>query len=188
MPISDPTRHDIPPIALADESATLKLGSLLASLIEAPCIVFLNGDLGAGKTCFSRGFLQARGHEGRVKSPTYTLIEPYELDSGTVYHLDLYRLGDPGELDYLGLGDYLTSPAIFLIEWPDKGAGFLPSPDLVLALDTPVEGERPGRWARLGLYSERASAFGESLVNRLLESGFCDGERESGLQSVPESE
>jgi len=183
MPISDPIHHDFPPIALVDESATLKLGSLIASVVEAPCVVYLHGDLGAGKTCFSRGFLQARGHDGRVKSPTYTLIEPYELTSGSVYHLDLYRLGDPGELDYLGLGDYLASPAIFLIEWPEQGSGFLPSPDLVLALDTPDATESPGRWARLGLCSERASALEQTLANRLLESGFCDGERGSGLAS-----
>lgn len=171
MPLTDRKPHAMPPLALADESATLELGSLLASVVEAPFIVFLQGDLGAGKTCFSRGFLQARGHEGRVKSPTYTLIEPYDLPGATAYHLDLYRLGDAAELDYLGLGDYLASPAIFLIEWPERGAGFLPSPDLVVVLDAPVELESPGRWARLSLSSSRAMALQAALESRLLESG-----------------
>ncbi|MEK9592901.1 MAG: tRNA (adenosine(37)-N6)-threonylcarbamoyltransferase complex ATPase subunit type 1 TsaE [Luminiphilus sp.] len=128
-------------VNLADEAATVSLGQQLAQRLSAPQVIYLQGELGAGKTTFSRGFLQGRGHVGSVKSPTYTLVEPYEhLTAGPVFHLDLYRLGDPGELEYLGLEDYLSAEGILLIEWPERAAQQLPQPDLeiTLALSMPA--------------------------------------------------
>ena len=115
-----------------DAEAQQAFGAALAELCPTGCTIHLVGDLGAGKTTLVRGFLRARGHAGPVRSPTYTLVEPYDLPGGTVYHLDLYRLGDPEELEYLGLRDLLGGEVTLLIEWPERGAGWLPAPDLTL--------------------------------------------------------
>lgn len=112
------------------EADQVALGARLGQLVGREGVIFLEGDLGAGKTTLARGFLQARGHQGKVKSPTYTLIEPYVLASGPCYHLDLYRLLDAEELDYLGLRDILSESAVVLIEWPERAKLLLPEPDL----------------------------------------------------------
>ncbi len=124
---------------LVDAAATEALGARLARTVPAGSVIFLQGDLGAGKTTLVRGFLRARGYRGAVKSPTYTLVEPYPLDDGiTVHHLDLYRLGDPEELEWIGLRDLFSEDSICLIEWPERGAGSLPQPDMVVRLE--IEG------------------------------------------------
>ena len=122
-------------LSLADEAATMGLGERLARNLAAPQVIFLHGELGAGKTTFSRGFLRGRGHAGSVKSPTYTLVEPYEeMAGGPVYHLDLYRLGDAQELAFLGLEDYLSAGGYLLIEWPERAVTQLPAPTITLSL------------------------------------------------------
>lgn len=102
----------------------------------------LRGNLGTGKTTLSRGLLRALGHEGAVKSPTYTLVEPYDINGRKIFHYDLYRLNDPGELDYLGLRDFIDRQTLTLIEWPERGGTLLPQADLDLTLNVDGSGRR----------------------------------------------
>ncbi len=125
---------------LADEKATEKFGRALAAATKVKGLVYLVGDLGAGKTTLARGVMRALGHKGAVKSPTYTLVEPYELQDKRVYHFDLYRLEDPEELEYMGVWDYLNDEALCLVEWPEKGEGLLPTCDLEIVLTTQDSG------------------------------------------------
>ncbi len=147
-------------IFLADEDATLALGLQLAratfknpsdspdpkqpNLGVATCgaVIHCHGDLGAGKTTLARGFMRGYGVQGAIKSPTYTIVEPYELVNCQLYHFDLYRLGNEGELEYLGFEDYFHENSVCLIEWPDKGGRRLPAPDLSLYLSTSGTGRQ----------------------------------------------
>ena len=125
----------------------------------------------AGKTTLTRGFLRALGHQGAVRSPTYTLLEPYSLATRTCYHLDLYRLGDPEELEYLGLRDLLQGPAVLLVEWPEQGAGGLPPPDLRIQITYAGAGRR----IDLG----DASEVGAAMLARFVDQRRCPSLRSS---------
>ena len=119
---------------LADEAATLAFGAQLARELIPGLTLYLEGDLGAGKTTLVRGLLRALGYAGRVKSPTYTLVEPYSLPGFELYHFDLYRMRDPREWLDAGFRDVSGGWAVSLIEWPEKAAGWLPPPDVVVRL------------------------------------------------------
>ena len=142
-----------------DEEAMVACGAQLAAALAAGLVVFLEGDLGMGKTTLTRGIIQAYGHVGAVKSPTYTLVEPYELDGRTIYHFDLYRLGDPEELEFMGIRDYFGEHSLCLVEWPERGAGVLPPADLIIT----IEADGTGRELQL----RAGSAAGADVVARL---------------------
>ena len=151
--------NSIVELPLQDEAKTLELGQRLASVLRSGGVLFLQGDLGAGKTTLSRGIVQALGHSGAVKSPTYTLVEPYELDDLKIFHFDLYRLADPEELEFIGVRDYFEAGAVCIIEWPQRGGDLIPPPDLSLALEKAGK----GRLARL----EACSALGQTMLGEL---------------------
>jgi len=119
---------------IKDEPEMLSFGGKLADELTYGGIIFLKGDLGAGKTTLVRGLVQHLGYEGIVKSPTYTLVEPYNLNQRTIYHFDLYRLSNPEELEYIGGRDYWENNSLCLIEWPEKAKGYLPEADITIEI------------------------------------------------------
>lgn len=141
-------------LQFADEVAMLTWTQSHAAQLQLGLVIHLNGDLGMGKTTLSRGLIQGLGHKGNVKSPTYTLVEPYELDTLTVYHFDLYRLADPEELEFMGVRDYFSDETVCLIEWPEKGAGVLPEADI----DILIEPWQQGRQLTLTSHSPKGDA------------------------------
>lgn len=148
---------------LVDEAATVGLGKRLVASIAQGAVIYLHGDLGAGKTTLTRGIVQSYGHQGKVKSPTYTLVEPYELAEQNIYHFDLYRLADPEELEYMGIRDYFADNSVCLIEWPEKGLGMLAAPDLEITME--YKGD--GRQVTLAAKSDK----GQKIINSLKQDG-----------------
>ena len=149
-------------VSLEGEHNMQDFGAQLAtaiSKIDTPLLFLLNGDLGAGKTTISRGILQGLGHQGSVKSPTYTLVEPYELDIGMVYHFDLYRLIDPDELEHIGFSDYLSEAKLCIIEWPENGGSYIPQADISIDIKL----HESGRQVTLGSSTES----GKQCINLL---------------------
>ena len=131
---------------LPDEEATVAFGRELAAWLYAEeggagkALVYLHGELGAGKTTLVRGILRALGHHGAVKSPTYTLLEPY--DAQALYHFDLYRIADPQELDFIGMDELLSADAVKVVEWPERGTPGLPPADVDIHLEVDGDGRR----------------------------------------------
>lgn len=144
----------------ADEAAMLSLGARIAQVTGGRGVIYLHGDLGAGKTTLSRGIIRGLGHIGAVKSPTFTLVEPYEIDAVRVFHFDLYRLVDPEELEYLGVRDYFEGDALCLVEWPERGAGVLPKADM----DITITAQTPGRSLHLQVQGERGDTWRATLA------------------------
>ena len=145
-------------LLLPDEKATLEAGAQLANELSQE-LVFLHGDLGAGKTTLVRGLLRSWGHRGVVKSPTYTLVEPYEIAGRSIYHFDFYRLTNPEEVDYLGIEDHFLDTNLCVIEWADKVADAIPPADLIILLQTDGAGRR--------LHCQTNSEKGEVIAKRL---------------------
>lgn len=143
------------------------LGARLAAACAGGCWIYLHGELGTGKTTLVRGFLRGLGYGGAVKSPTFTLLEPYEINGRVIRHFDLYRLNDPRELEYLGIRDFQDPDAITLVEWPERGQGCLPAADVYVDI---VYGPNDGRRVRLKAGSER----GKALLDR---AGWTFGDR-----------
>ncbi len=142
-----------------DEETLVAQGKRLAAVQKTGLVVYLEGDLGMGKTTFTRGFIQGLGHSGSVKSPTYTLVEPYAFGDFTVYHFDLFRLGDSEELEFMGIRDYFGEDSTCLIEWPGRGKGVLPPADLVITIEPEGSGRR--------IHMAAITGLGETVVLRL---------------------
>lgn len=159
---------------LPDPEAQLAFGVRLATLLPPRLILYLEGDLGTGKTTLTRGVLAGLGHRGAARSPTYTLLEPYELADRRLNHLDLYRLGDPQELEYLGLRDLLAEDAVWMVEWPEHGRGVLPPPDLTIAIEYATSGRR--------LRLSATTPTGEAVLEALTDCGSPAAGRSEPLE------
>ncbi len=144
---------------IIDAPAMEALGQKLASLCPPGCKLFLQGELGAGKTTLVRGFLRGHGYEGIVKSPTYTLVEPYQLNDLEIYHFDLYRINDPEELESIGIRDYFSGSGICLLEWPEKGATLLGSPDIFIQIQYHDDQRKVSLEAKTSAGKDIISAF-----------------------------
>ena len=142
-------------IVLGDVDATESLGQLLAQAKPAMGVIYLYGEIGAGKSTLARALLRELGVTGPIKSPTYTLIERYPLPIGEAAHLDLYRIAASGELDFLGLDEVAENTVLWLVEWPERGQGTLPKADLLIELESHGE----GRLANLRSGSETGAAW-----------------------------
>lgn len=147
-------------IFIATEAQMEALGAQLASRLVSWKLIFLRGPLGAGKTTLVRGLLHGLGHRGAVKSPTFTLVEPYSFDSMTLYHFDLYRLKHAEELEFLGIRDYLQGEGVCVIEWPERGGNLLPPPDL----DVMIEPTHDGRSVTLTAHQDSAATLKGILI------------------------
>ncbi len=154
-------------LELRNAEAMEALGARIAQALGGRGLVFLAGDLGTGKTTLVRGALRHMGHQGAVKSPTFTLVEPYEINSQLVFHFDLYRLGDPGELEFMGFRDYIAGDTLCFIEWPERGAGGLPAPDIEVRLEY--------RGERRGAVIDAATARGAALLAAIAGAGHRSG-------------
>ena len=146
-------------IHVGDEEGMIEWGRQLALQMMPGVSLYLSGELGAGKTTLTRGIARGLGHAGAVKSPTYTLVEPYlDLDK-PLYHFDLYRLGDPEELEFMGIRDYFDSAALLVLEWPERGGAFLPVPDLEISIEVDGGARR--------LHITANTAAGQECLTRL---------------------
>ena len=137
-----PTPFEKTALELVGPEQMETLGQSLGQHCPVGQRIYLKGDLGAGKTTLVRGFLRGRGYQGKVKSPTYTLVEPYELDNTPIFHFDLYRMMDEEELIHIGFQDYLQEDAIVLLEWPEKAATLLQTPDLLIEIEIVDNGRK----------------------------------------------
>jgi len=145
---------------LADESQQKELAKTVATHLTSSFLMLLKGDLGAGKTTFARAFIQASGFDGVVKSPTYTLVEPYPISHDRMcYHFDLYRLADPEELEFTGARDYFNDTDVCLVEWPEKAGTRLGKPDLLIQFEFLETGRK--------LVFEAKTCTGKTLLNSL---------------------
>jgi tRNA threonylcarbamoyladenosine biosynthesis protein TsaE len=150
-------------LPLHDVEATEQLGAVLASELSDGLVVFLLGDLGAGKTSLVRGVLRELGHSGAVKSPTYTLLEEYSVAGRDIIHFDLYRMIEPEELDLIGIRDYFNGKNCCFFEWPQRGQGYLPAADLQIQIS--LKGN--GRLARMTSNSESGRAILKAIQTEL---------------------
>jgi tRNA threonylcarbamoyladenosine biosynthesis protein TsaE len=150
---------------LQNEAEQLQLAASIAASTPPGTVIFLRGDLGTGKTTLVRGFLQSLGFSGNVKSPTYTLVEPYLIDNQQIYHFDLYRLGTPDELEYAGGRDYFDGQSICLLEWPEKAEGYLPGADLFCQLDYNNKAGQQGRSCVIRANTEKGHGILQAISN-----------------------
>jgi tRNA threonylcarbamoyladenosine biosynthesis protein TsaE len=157
-------------IWLPDEEATLALAGRLFPVLARASLIFLSGDLGAGKTTFVRGCLRAAGYSGPVKSPTFTLVEEYAIAGRSIFHFDLYRIADPEELEGMGIRDYFRDDALCFIEWAERAKGFLPAPDLEIRLTVEGSGRRMEIQPRSGLGQGILADIDDLLEGRFAKS------------------